>query len=320
SGQEVVREIANRSDVLVTNLVPRRQERYGLRYEDLESSNPRLVYVSLTGYGMDGPERDRLGFDYAGFWSRAGLNSVMGEPDGVLTNPRPGQGDQTTAIAMAAGVGFALFEREKSGKGQRIDCSLLHTGMWTIAADMVAAYHSKKAVKKVSRKAARTPLSNPYCAGDGKWMQIGVGDRFWSQLCRILDAPELEHDPRFDNPERRERNSHALIELLDERFATHPREYWAERLEAEQGIWAPVQTLDEVVSDPQVEANGYIEPLGQIEQGQYGVVAIPMKFQRTPPQPRGPAPEIGENTEEVLLDLGYSWDQILELKEEGASI
>lgn len=129
-GQEVVQRLAARCDVILTNLIARRQERFGLRYEDISGSNPRVIYLALNGYGIEGPERDRLGFDYAAFWSRSGIMGSLGEPDSPPIQQRPGMGDQTTSLTLAAAIGLALYERERSGIGQRIDCSLLHTALW----------------------------------------------------------------------------------------------------------------------------------------------------------------------------------------------
>ncbi len=120
-GQEIVKKLAAQSDILVTNLTPNRQEQYQLRYEDLSALNPRLIYVVLTGYGTEGPDRDRSGFDYAAFWARSGIMGSLGETGGPPTLQRPGMGDQTTSLALTAAIGMALYERERSGKGQRID-------------------------------------------------------------------------------------------------------------------------------------------------------------------------------------------------------
>ena len=148
-GQEVVQKLASQSDVVVTNLTPHRQERYRLRYEDLSVLNPRTIYLALTGYGTEGPERDRSGFDYAAFWARSGIMASLGEAGGPPTQQRPGMGDQTTSLALTAAIGVALYERERSGKGQRIDCSLLHTGMWVIGADIMATLKTKEPAEQI---------------------------------------------------------------------------------------------------------------------------------------------------------------------------
>ncbi|GBD11085.1 Cinnamoyl-CoA:phenyllactate CoA-transferase [bacterium HR23] len=320
SGQEIVHKLAARSDVLVTNLIPRRQERYRLRYEDVSALNPRIIYVSLTGYGQEGPEKDRPGFDYAAFWARSGIMGTIGEPQWTPVNQRPGMGDHATSLAMTAAIGIALFERERSGKGQRVDCALLHTGLWVLGMDVVAAFYHRTAVQKIPRTEVGNPLFNPYQAADGKWIQLVMieSERFWPGFCRALGLEHLIHDPRFNTHALRRENCQELIRILDEQFATRPRAEWGKRLDAEGCIWAPVQTLDEVILDPQVHANTYIATLRHSSGEEFQVVTAPMKFRRTPGRIPGPAPELGQHTEEVLLDLGYTWDTILKLKEEGA--
>ncbi|MFN3975354.1 MAG: CaiB/BaiF CoA transferase family protein, partial [Dehalococcoidia bacterium] len=298
SGQDVVHKLAERSDVLVTNLIPRRQERYRLRYEDVYALNPRIIYVSLTGYGQEGPEKDRPGFDYAAFWARSGIMGTIGEPQWTPVNQRPGMGDHTTSLAMAAAVGFALYERERSGKGQRIDCALLHTGLWVLGMDVVAAFYHRMAVQKVARTEVGNPLFNYYQAGDGKWIQLVMieSERFWPQFCRALGLEHLINDPRFDTHAHRRENCRALIRILDEHFATRTREEWGKRLDAEGCIWAVVQSLDEVIVDPQVHANKYVATLHHASGEEFQVVTAPMKFRRTPGKIPGPAPELGQHT------------------------
>ncbi|MER3397034.1 MAG: hypothetical protein C4316_00620 [Chloroflexota bacterium] len=315
-GQEVVHRLAARSDVLVTNLIPQRRERYRLRYEDLAPQNPRLIYVALTGYGPEGPDRDRPGFDYAAFWARSGIMATLGEPDAPPVQQRPGMGDHTTSLAIVSAVAVALYEREKSGLGQQVDCALFHTGLWVLSMDVVAALKERAAVERVSRKEVTNPLFNYYRTADGKWIQLvmPVSDPFWPGVCRALGLAELIDDPRFSSHGRRMENCRELIKIFEERFLSLPRAEWGERLDAEGCIWAPVQTLDEVIEDPQAHANGYFVTLKHPSGEDYQVVAAPLKFRRTPGQVKGPAPEVGQDTELILLELGYEWDQIERLK------
>ena len=321
-GQAVVKRLAARSDVLVTNLIPRRQERYNLRYEDISPLNPRIIYVTLNGYGMEGLERDRIGFDYAAFWSRSGIMGSLGEPDGPPVQQRPAMGDQTTSLTMTAAIGIALYEREQSGQGQRIDCSLLHTGLWILGFDMAAALHSGEAVRRTSRGEVRNPIFNFYQCQDGGWIQLVMiqSERLWEGFCRAMGLEELVRDSRFDSHAHRAEYFRELIPILDQRFATAPRAEWGLRLDAEGCIWAPVQTLDQVVDDPQVQANGYTVPLQHASEGTFRVVSAPIVFGRTPGRVQKPAPELGQDTEMVLLNLGYTWDDIAALKEQGAII
>ena len=319
-GQVLVQKLAARADVMVTNLVPQRQVRYNLRYEDVSADNPRIIYLSLTGYGREGPERDRLGFDYAAFWARSGIMSVLGDPDGPPANQKPGMGDQATSLAITSAIAVNLFARERTGKGQRIDCSLLHTGMWVLGLDMMAALKERQAPPRISRKNVGNPLFNYYQAKDGKWIQMVMieADRFWSGFCRALGLEELENDARFDTLAARAEHNQALIRIIEERIATKTRIEWADSLDNENCIWAPVQTLDEVIVDPQVEANGFITSVDHPNEGAYQVLNAPMQFAHTPTTPAGAAPELGQHTESVLLDIGYTWDDIAALKGSGA--
>ena len=321
-GQEVVRRLAAGSDVFVTNLVPHRQERFGLRFEDVVATNPRIVYAALTGYGMEGPERDRSGFDYAAFWARSGIMGTLGEKGEWPVQQRPGMGDQTTSLALAAAIGLALFERERSGVGQRVDCALLHTALWVLGIDVMAALRDRQPVQRNVRGEVGNPLFNFYQARDGAWIQLVMieSERFWPGFCRAVGLDHLAADPLLATHAGRIEHSAEVIRILDERFASETRAQWAVRLDGEGCIWAPVQALDEVIVDPQVLSNGYTAPLEHPETGEYRVVTAPLKFERTPGGPTEGAPELRQHTEEKLLELGYTWDDVTMLQEEGAII
>ena len=321
-GREAVRKLAARADILATNLIPRRQARYRLTYEEVLALNPRVIYVSLTGYGAEGPEKDRAGFDYAAFWARSGIMSTLGQPEHPPVTQRPGFGDQTTSLALTSAIALALFERERSGRGQKVDLSLLHTGLWADALDLLASTYERRPIQRISRLDVRNPLHNFYRAGDGKWVQVVMVEspRFWEGFCHALGVDHLLHDPRFASHAARAENRQELIPLLDETFASRPRHEWAPLLDQAGCIWAPVQTTDELGGDPQVLANGYLAELSHPEHREFRVLNAPMRFQRTPGVVQGTAPELGEHTEAVLLDLGYSWEEITAMKEEGAII
>ena len=321
-GQEIVQRLAAQSDVIVTNLTPHRQERYRLRYEDVSGLNPRAIYIALTGYGAKGPDRDRSGFDYAAFWARSGIMASIGEPGGPPTQQRPGMGDQTTSLALTAAIGMALFERERSGKGQRIDCSLLHSAIWVLGADLMTALRTRQPVERVPRKDVGNPLFNFYETADGRWVQLVMieSERFWNGFCSALDIPEFADDPRFNSHVNRIGHGKQLVEIIDNRFGSDSFERWAASLDRHGCMWAPVQTLDQVVADPQVHANGYSTTLTHVEEGDFEILTVPIKYARTPGIPTSPAPELGQDTELILLDLGYTWDDLAIFKDNGAII
>ena len=322
SGQEIVQRLASHFDVVVTNLTPHRQERYLVRYEDLAAANERLIYVVLTGYGMEGPEKNRSGFDYAAFWARSGLMGMLGQVGTPPVQERPAMGDLTTALSLTTAVGMALFERSRSGKGQLIETSLLHNGMWVMGTDLVVALKEKEPVRRNVRTDVSNPIFNFYEAKDGKWMQLVMvhGDKYWPSFCRAVDMESLTDDPRFDTLEKRSKNNVELIELLDRRFAEEPRDEWAKRLDAEGCMWGPIQSLDEVIVDPQAKANGYFLDLIHPSEGQFTLTSPPLKFSRTPGETPDVAPEFGQHTEEQLLSVGYSWNEIARLRDEGAIV
>jgi crotonobetainyl-CoA:carnitine CoA-transferase CaiB-like acyl-CoA transferase len=321
-GQEIVQKVAAQSDVVVTNLTPHRQERYKLRYEDVSALNSRMIYLVLTGYGTEGPERDRSGFDYAAFWARSGIMASLGEAGGPPTQQRPGMGDQTTSLAITAAIGMALYERERSGKGQRIDCSLLHTGMWVIGCDVMAALKTQEPVERVSRKDVGNPLFNFYQTADSKWLQLVMieSERFWDGFCQALGVEEVATDPKFDSHVHRVQHSEELVEIIENRFASESFEHWAVTLDEQRCIWAPIQSLDQVVDHPQVHANGYTTTMTHPEEGDFEILTPPIKYARTPVKPTTTAPELGEHTETTLLELGYTWDDVVMLKEQEAII
>ena len=322
SGQEIIHRLASHFDVVVTNLTPHRQERYKVRYEDLSAVNEGLVYVVLTGYGMEGPEKNRSGFDYAAFWARSGLMGMLGEAGTPPVQERPAIGDLTTALGLTTAVGMALFERSRSGKGQIIETSLLHTGMWVMGPDLIVALRDREPVRRNLRTDVINPIFNFYEAKDGKWMQLVMvhGDKYWPSFCRALEIEELVDDTRFNDLQKRYDNNVELIEILDGRFAERTRDEWAERLDAEGCMWGPIQSLDEVISDPQAKANGYFLDLVHPSEGQFTLTSPPLKFSRTPGETPGVAPEFGQHTEEQLLSVGYSWDEITRLRDEGAIV
>lgn len=320
-GRALVHQLAGQADVFLTNLVVGRRQRYGLTYEELAADNPRLIYLSFSGYGDTGPDRDRLGFDYAGFWSRSGILGSVGDPELPPPMPRTGMGDHVTAPLLLAGVLAALYERDRSGKGQQVSTSLLNSGMWVLSADLQATMMTRQEPRRSPRREAQNPMLNTYQAGDGLWFMLVMPapDPYWPKLCAALGQPELEHDARFATIKDRTLNAAALVGVFEKAFASRPREEWGRRFDANGLIWAPVQRMIDVIDDPQVAANGYITKVEDHPlYGTFDTINTPLQFSRSEAGPQGPAPEVGQHTEEVLLELGYDWAQIERLRDTGA--
>ena len=318
--REIVHKIAESADVFVTNLLPRRRQRFGVTYEDLKALNSRLIYVSFTGYGEKGPMYDRLGMDFGAFWSRSGIMNLMGWPDEPPILQRGGMGDHSTSLGLLAGVLGALYHRERTGEGQEIWGSLFGTGIWVIGTDLQRTLvNGEDAVRRPYRHENLSPITNWYQAKDGKWLILENPNPcpYWQRACRALGLPDLENVPEYSTVEGLEANCVELNALFEKIFATKTRDEWAPLLTENEVIWAPIQNLLEVSGDLQAEAIGAYERVEHPEYGEYRVINFPVKFGATDNGARGAAPLVGQHTEEVLLEYGYTWEGIEGLKDEG---
>lgn len=318
-GQEVAYRLIKDADVFLTNFRPAAIERYNMSYAMLKVINPRLVYVSVTGYGPVGPEKERAAFDYAGFWARSGIMATIGEPDAPPPGQRPGMGDHTTSIAVVAATTGALFARERTGVGQEVWVSLYRTGLWVDSMDVQTALLNGQNIPRLSRTQMGNPLFNAYRAKDGKWFQLVnlQSDRHWPGFCSAIGRKELAADPRFHDAAARRENGPALIAIMDEILITKTRAEWGAVFDTEGVFWAPIQTVEDVINDPQAHANGSFVKVDHPTGQRIDMVATPIEFRSTPAQTLTCAPEVGQHTEEILLAAGYSWEDLAKLREQG---
>jgi crotonobetainyl-CoA:carnitine CoA-transferase CaiB-like acyl-CoA transferase len=219
---------------------------------------------------------------------------------------------------MCGGILAALFHRERTGEGQRVDCSLYSCGIWAAAFDIQPTLLSGEDATRMSRKNTGNPLYNTYQAKDGKWFQFVMlqTDRWWADVCKAIGREDLISDARFDTHEKRCQNNAEAIAILDQVLATKTREEWAPLFDEHQLVWAPHSLITDIISDPQALVNNYF-PLAEHPSGQkMRVVGSPFQLSKAPLEIRSSAPALGQHTEEVLLELGYGWEQIQELKDE----
>jgi crotonobetainyl-CoA:carnitine CoA-transferase CaiB-like acyl-CoA transferase len=317
-GVEIVRRLADRADVFVQNFRFGVAARLGLDAATLRARNPRLIYASATGYGPEGAERAAPSFDYLGI-ARSGIMLAAGEPGQPPLAIAGGIADQMGAVMLAYGVLAALLAREKTGRGQEVDASHLGSMSWLQGLSLSAKLMLGFALPRMPRNQAVNPLWNHYRCGDDKWLALSMlqPDRYWTKLCHALGIPQAADDPRFADMGTRAANAAACVALLDETFATRPRDEWIARL-APSGdfIVSIVNSVDDLPDDPQVLANGYVAPFEHPVHGPTRVVGMPIRLSETPGSIRLPAPEFGQHTEEILLDvLGYTWDDIARLRD-----
>ena len=316
-GLQIALDLIAEADVFLSNVRPAGLARLGLGPEELMTRFPRLIYTSLTGYGNKGPEADRAAYDVAAFWSRSGIAHSLTQPGSPPPHQRGGMGDHNAGLAAAAGISAALYSREKTGEGQIVTTSLLREGIFTLSFDLSFALGYGMSIQIGNRKTMGNPAINNYCDSEGDYLVGLEGERHWPPLARAVGHPEWIEDPRYSEPLGRFENAEGLIAQLDEIFATKTREEWGKIFDAEEDLWwAPVQSIAEVIADPQVEAaGGWVDvPDGQTTTR---LPATPVDFSGTPWAPRSMAPGHGEHTEEILNNLGRSEADIESLRAKG---
>ncbi len=310
-GREIVERLATRADVVMENMRPGVADRLGVGWERLRALNPRLIYLSTTGFGSTGPYVDRPGFDPI-LQAMAGvmvLQGFTGPPQYV----RVAITDYYTAALGAQAILAALFARERTRQGQRVETSLLH-GVLALQSGNVVDYDGKQQL------ARDNPTYRLYQAGDGEWFFLACGNQtFWVKLCRALALDDLAHDPRFASWLLRLDNREALLPLLDARFRSESRAHWLAVLAKHDIPAAPVQTLAQFMEDAAVGHHGMVCDYDHPEVGRLRLMGLPLRFSDTPARDPGPPPTLGQHTAEVLRDLGYDDARIAALRAKGVT-
>jgi crotonobetainyl-CoA:carnitine CoA-transferase CaiB-like acyl-CoA transferase len=319
-GPEVVRRLAADCDIFLTNLVQRRRVKYGLTFDDVMAANPKVIYASFSGYGAHGPDEDRPGFDFAAFWARSGIMSTLGEPDAAPIMCRGGQGDHTTAMNLLAAVLAALRMRDKTGEGQHVEVTLQGTGMYTIAGDFSAALTSKQHPSRTSRKSPVNPIWNTYRCADDRWVLLVMPvpfPNYWPSFCKIAGRPEWANDERWNDLPKLRANTPALVEQIDGILGAQPLAHWTKLFDEAGLIWAPVATMADMIADPQAREMGWITELEHPTAGKFETLNTPFRLYGSDTGARGPAPDIGQHTFEVLTEAGLSEEELADLAAAG---
>lgn len=316
-GKEVFLKLIDTADVFLNNMSIEAPINLGIGPDDLLARNPRLIYAQASGWGRKGPDAHDLSFDYTGI-ARAGLMMSCGERDTPPTQILPGMGDEIGGLMCAWGVTAALYAREKTGKGQVVDTSLMGSIIAMLAFIMAAPAILGQEFPREIRAAGGNPLYNHYRCKDGKWIVIAHLDpnRYWAKMCKAMGIEALQDDPKFNSVEARGKNARELVAIFDERFGTKTRDEWMKILKEEGCIYTPIQTPMEVSNDPQALANNYFINVQHPDWDKIKMVGFPWDFSETPAQWRCKAPDFGQHSEEILSEIGYSKDDIAKLREQ----
>jgi crotonobetainyl-CoA:carnitine CoA-transferase CaiB-like acyl-CoA transferase len=305
-GREIVERLARESDVLMENWRPSVADRLGVGHEHLCALNPRLIYCSVTAFGSTGPYVDRPGFDPI-LQALGGLMTLQGfggPPKYLRTAPT----DYYTAALATQAVLAALFVRERTGRGQRIETSLLR-GVMALQSGIAIDYPGKPTLIR------ENPTYRLYQASDGEWFFLACGNQsFWVKLCTAMGMEEFAGDPRFASWLLRLQNNEALLPILEKRFAEKPRDEWLKVLAAHDIPAGPVKTVQQFMQDPAVLHHDMVHEYDHPEVGRLKVMGQPLVFADTPARDPGPPPTLGQHTDQVLGEIGYDAAAIADLR------
>ncbi|GAA5233201.1 CoA transferase [Verticiella sediminum] len=315
-GQEVIRRLAADTDVLVENFVADATLRYGLTYEDLSEINPRLIYCSISAYGDRGPMRGQRGYDGA-MQAFTGHMSITGEPGGAPVRSGASVLDMSTGIATYGAVLTALLARASTGRGQRICTSLLKTALALMGTHGAAYLNAGVLPQRAGSGVSHLAPYGAYRTLDG-YVVIGVlNDASWRRLCRQLGLAQLPADPRFSDMQARVLHRRELDAVIEDVVSTQATAYWCALLEKAGIVVAPVNTLEQAMQHAQVAQNAMVGSVGEGER-RLRLVSGPMDFGQWQPAMDLPPPLLGEHTDQVLGEIGYSNAEIAGLRASGA--
>jgi formyl-CoA transferase len=318
SARPVLERLIQRADVMIVNFPPPARERLRLRWEDVESINPRLIYCSLTGYGETGPDRDRPGFDVTAYFGRSGILDLARYEGGPPGLSLPAQGDRATAMTLVAAILLGLRQRDRTGKGSWVGTSLYANGVWSNGTSAAGALVGAQLPPRQSPDKPRNALTNLYRTKDDRWLQLLLvrDDRLWPVLCKAIERPDLLEDPRFTERTERRARSLELVKELMPVFAAKTYAEW-EQTFAGTGIpFGVIGRLADVVEDEQAQHAGIFADTTNPDVPR--TVNNPIRLGFAEPRKAGPPPAVGQHNEEIMREAGFAAAEIDALKKSGA--
>lgn len=315
-GRDVLYRLIRNADVFLTNLRKTTIVKIGIDYETLSKINPQIIHASVSGYGQKGPMSDLGAFDPLGM-ARSGMLFVTGAPHPVMMHL--GILDQATAIAASHAILTALVCRERQGFGQAVHVSLFSTGIWLLYFNFLLSTFLNIETVPTSDRTHHSPLRNAFVCKDGKFV-MGTHhpeSKYWGPFCEATGQSALIDDPRFSTDEARKANASELIEIFDKVFLEKSRDEWMEVFQKYGLMISSVQTIAEVAADPQALINNYAVPFDHPKLGRLMVPGYPVRFSGCQAGMKSAAPDMGQHTDEVMKELGFSDREIINMKNDG---
>ncbi len=316
AGRAVLYRLVSEADVFITNYPPPVRQRLKITYDDLAPLNERLIYASFTGYGETGPEANKPGFDATAWWARTGLMHLVRAGEAATpARSLPGMGDHPSAMGTYGAIVTALYQRERTGKGNYVSSSLLANGLWANGCSVQAALCGDRVVPQPPREQAQNALRTHYRCREGRWLLLSIAsDEWrWEKFKACLEDPVLE-EPRFATIESREANAGELVTILDRIFATRDLAHWRRILDEAGIIFGIVAETQDIAEDEQALAAGHLVPFVDAD---FMTINSPIEIRGQEKVRPRLAPKVGEHSAEVLRDAGYGEAEIAALRDAG---
>jgi formyl-CoA transferase len=315
--RNVLERLAKWADVFIVNTPHPAREKLKLSYDDVAPWNPRLIYADLTGYGDNGPDADLPGFDITAYWSRSGLLSLTRDAGAPPTWPFAGTGDSPTAVGLFSAIVTGLYRRERTGKGSYVTTSLLASGVWSASVAISAALAGAKFAPQHDRKNPANVAMNVYKSSDDVWFVLVVTPDKIPAVLEGIGRPDLLKDPRFSDPKALAANRRQLTAIVDEIFCSQPISHWREVLDKAHIPYGLVRDPQDVIKDPQLQANNIVVPLEGAGENIKLTVSSPIQVHGVAKVAAKRAPDLGEHDDEVLKELGFAANEIEQLRASG---
>ena len=319
-GKEILFKLLADADVFLTNWRPQALAKLGLDYDSLKDKFPKLVYGCFTGYGETGPDCDLPGYDFTAFWARSGLLGTLYQKDSEPINLIPGIGDHISGMFMCAGIVTAMYNAKVTGKGDKVSVNLLHSGIFVQGIAMQAAqYEGLGQVYPITRKNADNPFNNTYKSKDGRFIQLSMPpfDLLYPKFMPLIGREDLVGDPRYTMDSITTNKLHGeFIAIVEDAFAQKTAAEWREILTKGDIPFSVAQTWEEVLVDEQAWAIGAFEKV-EYPTGDRTMVRQPVSLESVEPRKYGRGPLLGEHSEEILKELGYTEEQLKEMHAKG---